>query len=82
MVTKTLKGSYDAPRRSYAVSLENYMGSGEEMISESQCRTLKNLILQRVQEEGERERFLANLPDMTRYDAEESIFNFLKSSWS
>ena len=81
MVTKTLKGSYDAPRRSYAVSLENYMGESEEMISDSQKRTLTNLVLQRVQEEGERERFLANLPDMTHTDAEDSIFNLLRSNW-
>jgi hypothetical protein len=81
MILKTLKGSYDAPRRSFAVSLENYMGENEEMISDSQKRTLTNLILQKVQEEGERERFLANLPEMTRYDAEESIFNLLKLGW-
>ena len=78
---KTIRGSFDAPRRSYAVSLENYMGDNEEMISDSQCRTLKNLILQKVQEEGARERFLANLPDMTKYDAEETIFNLLKMGW-
>lgn len=78
---KTIRGSFDAPRRSYAVSLENYMGDNEEMISDSQCRTLKNLILQKVQEEGERERFLANLPDMTHADAEDSIFNLLRSNW-
>ena len=57
------------------------MGENEEMISDSQSRTLKNLILQKVQEEGERERWLANLSEMTRYDAEEAIFNFLKLGW-
>jgi hypothetical protein len=82
MILKTLRGSYDAPRRSYAVSLENYMGDNEEMISDSQKRIITNLVLQRVQEEGERERFLANLSDMTHADAEDSIFNLLKSSWS
>ena len=82
MVTKTLRGSYDAPRRSFAITLDNYMGENEEMISDNQKRTLTNLILQKVQEEGERERFLANLSDMTHADAEDSIFNLLKSSWS
>ena len=80
MVTKVLNGSYNGPRKSYIIE-SDCISSEEEMISDSQCRTLKNLILQRVQEEGERERWFANLSEMTKYDAEEAIFNFLKLDW-
>ena len=75
MVTKTLRGNWDFPRRSYAISLEN-----EEMASESQIRTLKNLIFQKC-DQSERERWLANIQDMTKLDIEEAIFDFLKMGW-
>jgi hypothetical protein len=78
MILKTLKGHFDGPRRNYVISSD--LGE-EEMISPSQRRTLTNLVFQRC-DSDERERWLANLPDMTRYDAEEAIFNFLKMGWS
>ena len=80
MIPKTLKGSFDSPRRSYAVSLENYMGE-EEMINPSQRRTLTNLIYEKISEEGERERWLSQMEDMTRVDAEDAIFDFLVAKW-
>jgi len=81
MVTKVLSGSYNLPKKSYSISLEDYMDENEEMISDSQIRTLRNLIFQKC-DENERERWLANIQNMTKIDAEDAIFDFLKSSCS
>jgi hypothetical protein len=78
MILKTLKGSFDAPRKSYAVALEDYE---EEMISPNQRRTLTNLIYEKINENEERERWLNQLDDMTRVDAEDAIFDFLAAKW-
>lgn len=78
MIVKTIKGAFDAPRRSYAVALENYE---EEMISPNQRRTLTNLIYEKIDEKEEQERWLNQLDDMTKVDAEDAIFDFLSARW-
>jgi hypothetical protein len=80
MIVKTLKGSFYEPQRSYVISSENYVGE-EEMISPSQRRTLTNLIYEKIGEKEERERWLNQLEDMTRVDAEDAIFDFLSAKW-
>jgi len=78
MIVKTLKGSFYEPQKSYVISSENYE---EEMISPSQRRTLTNLIYEKIGENEERERWLNQLEDMTRVDAEDAIFDFLSAKW-
>jgi hypothetical protein len=79
MIVKTMKGAFDAPRRSYAVALEDYE---EEMISPNQRRTLTNLIYEKIGDDrNERERWLNQLDDMTKVDAEDAIFDFLSAIW-
>lgn len=78
MIVKTLKGSFYEPQRSYVISSENYE---EEMISPSQRRTLTNLIYEKIGEKEERERWLNQLEDMTKVDAEDAIFDFLSARW-
>lgn len=78
MIVKTLKGSFYEPQRSYVISSENYE---EEMISPSQRRTLTNLIYEKIGEKEERERWLNQLDDMTKVDAEDAIFDFLAAKW-
>lgn len=80
MIVKTLKGSFYEPQRSYVISSENYAGE-EEMISQSQRRTLTNLIYEKIGEKEERERWLNQLDEMTRVDAEDAIFDFLAAKW-
>jgi len=80
MILKTLKGSFYEPPRSYVISSENCVGE-EEMISPSQRRTLTNLIYEKIGEEGERERWLSQMDDMTATDAEDAIFDFLAAKW-
>ena len=78
MIVKTLKGSFYEPQKSYVISSENYE---EEMISPSQRRTLTNLIYEKIGEREERERWLNQLDDITKVDAEDSIFDFLAAKW-
>ena len=78
MIVKTLKGHFDGPRRSYVISSE---WDEEEMISPSQRRTLTNLIYEKIGEREERERWLNQLDDLTRVDAEDVIFDFLAAKW-
>ena len=80
MIVKTIKGSFYNPKRIYAVSSKNYMEE-EEMISDKQRRTLKNLIFERIQDSDECERWLSQMDDMTATDAEDAIFDFLASKW-
>ena len=77
MIT-TLKGSFENPRK-YIIS-SKWMGENEEMASDSQIRTFKNLLFQRC-DESERERWLANISDMTKIDIEDATFNLLKMDW-
>lgn len=78
MIVKTLKGSFYEPQRSYVISSENYE---EEMISPSQRRTLTNLIYEKISEKEEQQRWLNQLEDMTKVDAEDAIFDFLSARW-
>ena len=78
MIVKTLKGSFYEPQKSYVISSENYE---EEMISPSQRRTLTNLIYEKIGEKEEQERWLSQIEDMTKVDAEDAIFDFLAAKW-
>jgi hypothetical protein len=78
MIVKTLKGSFYEPQKSYVISSENYE---EEMINPSQRRILTNLIYEKIGEKEEQERWLNQLDDMTRVDAEDAIFDFLAAKW-
>jgi hypothetical protein len=78
MIVKTQKGSFYEPQRSYVISSDI---GGEEMISSSQRRTLTNLIYEKIDDGNERERWLNQLEDMTRVDAEDAIFDFLAAKW-
>ena len=79
MIVKTLKGSFYDPKRSFVISSRNYME--EEMISPSQRRTLTNLIYDRVNDKSEQDRWLSQMDDMTKTDAEDAIFDFLATKW-
>jgi hypothetical protein len=80
MIVKTIKGAFDSPRRSYTISSEDYMGSGEEMMSSEQRHSLINLVLSKIQNKEDREKWLSQISDdLTSVDAEDMIFSLLMS---
>lgn len=80
MVTKVLQGYFDQPKKSYTVSTENYMGSGEEMMSNKQRQALISMIFSRVQDKEDREKWLSQVnDDLTAVDADDLYFSLLMS---
>ena len=77
MITKIATASMGNPRKIYVLPSE-YAGEGGK-ITNKQMETLSRLVRERVEHEGERERWLASLGDMDARDASDAIFELLIS---
>ena len=74
--TKTAVASFEGPRRGYF-----FPTCEEEMISSNQLRTLKELILQNIEDEEKREGYLNQIPELTSSEASEMIMEFTMARW-
>jgi len=79
MVTKVLNGSHNEPRKSYVIT-SDYMGSGEEMMSNKQRQALISIIFSKIRDKETRERWLSQVnDDLTAVDADDLYFSLLMS---
>ncbi len=72
MISKTIKNDYYSPTEYY---------NNEGMITEKQIKTLTSLIYQNIQNEDQRENYLAQISEMSYEEAEEMILEFLSNKW-
>jgi len=72
MISKTKNNDYYFPTEYY---------DHEGMISERQVKNLTNLIYQNIQNEDQREDYLAQISELTYDEAEEMILELLANKW-
>ena len=71
MISKT-KNNYYFPTEYF---------NNEGMITDKQMKTLTSLIFQNIQNEDQRENYLAQISELTQDEAEEMILEFLSNKW-